>query len=448
MFEAKLFFDMLMMVNVGGRERTEKEWKKLFFESGFSRYRIKPILGDCMEISELNGKKCAIKLGIPDTIHNHTRPITLPELVSALQVSPTRSSCLGALSPQFNTLFNEAMTSDSQLAKVVIEDCKETFVGLNSLVDLGGSAGIIAGAVSASFPHLLCTVFDLPHVIANVPENKDLDYVGGDIFRGIPSADAILFKRSNSKQWEVDHLQHCDDNTAEDEMLETKLFFDMLMMVAVTGRERSEKDWKKLFLEAGSSRYKIKTILGLRFLFSRVLLVNSDRLLHFLMEANSFVILEFAFCLCIVIFPPPHHKINGRQEGFQFSLSQDHAILFLLFLYVILALSCTWSEVQVINVSFHLRYHGKRTTSKKIRLQHYLTMQLLETRRDSKEILVELHTKLEDLTSTENSILHLKGAKKLLSSKWALQVMLLRKNSSPLDLRISLPVSQESSHRI
>ena len=45
---------------------------------------------------------------------------------------------------------------------------------------------------------------------------------------------------------------------------ETQLFFDMLMMVLVTGKERSQKEWEKLFLDAGFSNYKITPMLGLR----------------------------------------------------------------------------------------------------------------------------------------------------------------------------------------
>jgi len=47
-------------------------------------------------------------------------------------------------------------------------------------------------------------------------------------------------------------------------LTEAKLLFDMLMMVLVTGREREEKEWEKLFLEAGFSHYKITNIFGLR----------------------------------------------------------------------------------------------------------------------------------------------------------------------------------------
>ena len=36
--------------------------------------------------------KCALQLGIPDIIHNHGKPITLPELISALQIHSTKAS--------------------------------------------------------------------------------------------------------------------------------------------------------------------------------------------------------------------------------------------------------------------------------------------------------------------------------------------------------------------
>lgn len=41
--------------------------------------------------------KCAVELGIPDIIHNRGRPITLPELVSALEFQPNKTNCLGRI---------------------------------------------------------------------------------------------------------------------------------------------------------------------------------------------------------------------------------------------------------------------------------------------------------------------------------------------------------------
>lgn len=43
--ETQLFFDMLMMVNAYGRERTQDERQKIFRDAGFSNYKITPIFG-------------------------------------------------------------------------------------------------------------------------------------------------------------------------------------------------------------------------------------------------------------------------------------------------------------------------------------------------------------------------------------------------------------------
>lgn len=56
-----------------------------------------------------------------------------------------------------------------------------------------------------------------------------------------------------------------EDQSIEKDSTETKLCCDMLMMSLFSvAKERSIKEWNKLFLEAGFSRYKITSILGLR----------------------------------------------------------------------------------------------------------------------------------------------------------------------------------------
>lgn len=55
-----------------------------------------------------------------------------------------------------------------------------------------------------------------------------------------------------------------DRDKEEANMTEVKLIFDVLMMVLVTGRQRTEKEWEKLFTEAGFMSYKITPLLGLR----------------------------------------------------------------------------------------------------------------------------------------------------------------------------------------
>ena len=62
------------------------------------------------------------------------------------------------------------------------------------MVDVGGGTGLTARTISEAFPQLKCTVFDLPHVVANLPEYRNLEFVGGDMFQSVPSADATLMK--------------------------------------------------------------------------------------------------------------------------------------------------------------------------------------------------------------------------------------------------------------
>ncbi|RZB69914.1 probable O-methyltransferase 3 [Glycine soja] len=190
--------------------------------------------------------------------------------------------------PKHNNLFNDAMASDARfVTSLVIEKCKGVFMGLESLVDVGGGTGTMAKAIAKSFPRVECIVFDLPHVVSGLKGSENLKYVAGDMFEAIPPADAILLKWIlhdwNDKEC-VDILKKCkeaitrkgkegkviiidmvvENEKRDDESVETQLFFDMLMMVLVTGKERSKKEWAKLISSAGYNNYKITPVLGLR----------------------------------------------------------------------------------------------------------------------------------------------------------------------------------------
>ncbi|KAJ8549522.1 hypothetical protein K7X08_033229 [Anisodus acutangulus] len=165
---------------------------------------------------------CAIQLGIPDVIHNHKQPKTLSELVSELKLPPKKSNgihrlmCLLVYSGFFATtkkldeneegyvltassklLLKSEIPNLSPFVRPMVDpvmDCKEIFEEVDTLVDVGGRTNVIAKTILAAFPHLKCTVLDLPRVVANMPETENLKYVGGDMFQSIPSADAIFRK--------------------------------------------------------------------------------------------------------------------------------------------------------------------------------------------------------------------------------------------------------------
>ncbi|EOY28136.1 hypothetical protein QUC31_012865 [Theobroma cacao] len=189
--------------------------------------------------------------------------------------------------PEFKNLFHDAMESDSQMMNLVVKDCKPVFEGLSSLIDVGGGTGTVARVISEAYPQLKCTVFDLPHVVADLPASGNLNFIGGDVLQYIPPADAILLKlvlHAFGDEDCIKILKRCREaiptqgakgkviiidiviNVKKDEheLTEAKLFFDMLMMVVVTGRERTEQDWQKLFMAAGFTDYKISPLFGLR----------------------------------------------------------------------------------------------------------------------------------------------------------------------------------------
>ncbi|XP_034907608.1 trans-resveratrol di-O-methyltransferase-like [Populus alba] len=185
--------------------------------------------------------------------------------------------------PRINNLFNEAMARDSILAsKLVVSKYKGIFDGVDSLVDVGGGLGTMAKGIAEAFPLMDCTVFDLPHVVSDLQGSKNLKYVGGDMFEAVPAAEAILLKwimhdwsdedcvkilkrckqaitsKGNKKAGKVIIIDMVRENRNGDEgSLETQLFCDLELMVAFSGMERNEKEWAKLFFDAGFLNYKI-----------------------------------------------------------------------------------------------------------------------------------------------------------------------------------------------
>ncbi|CAN1123691.1 Trans-resveratrol di-O-methyltransferase [Linum perenne] len=316
--------------------------------------------------------KCAVQLGIPDAVNSHGKPITLPDLVAALKIPPTKSphlrrllrvlvhsgflsdhgggSCYSltragqllvkdnpfnatafvrmildpvmfdpyhfmsawfrsetddettpfytahgktvwehmAVDPTLSSVFNDAMAGDSSVVgEMLVNEGKSFFQGVGSLVDVAGGTGNMTKAIAASFPEMDCTVLDLPHVVSGLEGGGNLKYVAGDMFDAIPHADVVLFKwilHDWSDEDCVKILKNCKkaitssekfgkvmiidivlgDQKWDKETVATQQGFDMEMMIAAGGKERSEEEWQKLFNESGFSSYRINPIFGVR----------------------------------------------------------------------------------------------------------------------------------------------------------------------------------------
>ncbi|KAK4738082.1 hypothetical protein R3W88_001779 [Solanum pinnatisectum] len=169
-------------------------------------------------------------------------------------------------------IFDDASASDSRLiTNVLIIECKHVFEGLTSLVDVGGGTGTVAIAIAKAFPNINCAVLDLPQVIDDLKGSGNLNFIGGDMFDKIPHANAILLK-SVLHDWNdencVRSLKKCkesipsrakggkviiidtvlEDPKERNEFVRAQHNIDMLMMVLCAAKERTKKEWEKLFI--------------------------------------------------------------------------------------------------------------------------------------------------------------------------------------------------------
>jgi hypothetical protein len=97
--------------------------------------------------------------------------------------------------PKMNQVFNDGMGSDTQFAMdFIINNYGDMFEGITSLVDVGGGTGSAARAIAKAFPHIKCSVLDLPNVIHSIPADDVLEYVAGDMMRSIPPANVVFLK--------------------------------------------------------------------------------------------------------------------------------------------------------------------------------------------------------------------------------------------------------------
>ncbi|KAL6641777.1 hypothetical protein ACP70R_019958 [Stipagrostis hirtigluma subsp. patula] len=180
--------------------------------------------------------------------------------------------------------FGEAMASDSRfVAGIVVRECGEVFAGVRSLVDVGGGDGTMAKAIARAFPHVRCSVLELPRVVDAMPADGTVEFVAGDMMDFIPPADVVLLKfvlHDWSDEDCVRILKRSKEaistkvpkgkviiidivvGSASKQIYEAQLLMDLNMMVAMDGKEREEENWSKMFAEAGFTRYKINPILG------------------------------------------------------------------------------------------------------------------------------------------------------------------------------------------
>jgi hypothetical protein len=173
-----------------------------------------------------------------------------------------------------NDIFNDAMTSNtSREADAVV--AAYDFGALGTIVDVAGGHGGLIAAILAANPRTRGVLFDRPHVIAGasailqkrgIAERCQL--IDGDMFASVPpGGDAYIVKRA-VHDWDDDRaaaiLQNCGRAMNEGGRVlvidmvippgndrDPGKFYDLLMMVMLGGRERTEPEFAELLASAG-----------------------------------------------------------------------------------------------------------------------------------------------------------------------------------------------------
>lgn len=182
--------------------------------------------------------------------------------------------------PEFNKMFNTGMAAATKpTLDAVVKGYKDGFSEFKgTLVDVGGGIGRMIAKIVEAYPHIKGINFDLPHVVGTAPEYPGVTHVGGDMFKEIPPANAIIFK-SVLHDWADEDclivLKNCQKAIKEKEGKviivdvilhpDGKGLFDdavigcdlWLLADCVGGKERTEDEWITLLKQAGFTRLTI-----------------------------------------------------------------------------------------------------------------------------------------------------------------------------------------------
>jgi hypothetical protein len=170
--------------------------------------------------------------------------------------------------------FNQAMTSYSASQSAQVLDALRGMDVSGVFCDVAGGHGYMACAMLQAFPHLSAIVFDLPEVVTEsnalwahrLGLGSRCQYVGGDMFKEVPRADAYGLKMI-LHDWNDDECVMILGNIRRAAAGPARLFimehvvtdpgvphfaklFDVHMMCWGTGRERTEAEYGELLRRA------------------------------------------------------------------------------------------------------------------------------------------------------------------------------------------------------
>lgn len=134
-------------------------------------------------------------MGLADWFKKDVASSSPPSSFEDLHGATLFDESMARLDPESDKVFHEALAAHDNLGIAAgLRAFRDVFKGLQSVTDCCGGDGTTARAIAKAFPHIKCTVLDLPQVIEKVPADGVVNYVAGDMFKSVPPAQAVLLK--------------------------------------------------------------------------------------------------------------------------------------------------------------------------------------------------------------------------------------------------------------
>jgi hypothetical protein len=169
--------------------------------------------------------------------------------------------------PDEGEIFDAAMTAISRHTQTAVLDAYD-FGVFETVADVCGGRGALLAALLGRHSRLHGVLFDLPHVVEGAPKllrgagvEDRCRVVGGDVFAGVPAADALLLKQI-IHDWDDERataiLRRCREAMRADSVLliiervvtdppDTQIALtDLNMLVGPGGRERTGLEYAAL----------------------------------------------------------------------------------------------------------------------------------------------------------------------------------------------------------
>ncbi|TAN48587.1 MAG: methyltransferase [Methylococcaceae bacterium] len=191
----------------------------------------------------------------------------------------------------FDLLFSEAMDAVANVTgNLFLEDFN--WGGFERIIDVGGSKGSKSIAILESCPNLKAVVFDRPQIIEAAKNHWNgkiaadvlarIEFQAGDMLESLPAAEsdndlyvfiAILHGLSDAECVKVlnnlkaavgakrPYILFADMVAEETHINPSTAAFDMQMLIATRGRERTLTEWKRLLESTG---FEIVDIMNVR----------------------------------------------------------------------------------------------------------------------------------------------------------------------------------------